>query len=136
VHTAAALIKNAKPIPRRTNKFPRTTYTRKITPIGLRTSAKKKNLHQRTSQNPQRTHVTFESSDSDSQTSHSRQRANSFHQNRCRKSLHHYCTQRRTLRQQGIRPTMSNMSFSNQRGTKYTTNLEFLEKTKQQVSQS
>ncbi len=42
VHTAAALIKNAKPIPIRTNKFPRTTYTRKITSIRLRSSAKRK----------------------------------------------------------------------------------------------
>jgi hypothetical protein len=131
VHTAAALIKNAKSIPIRTNKFPRTIYTPKITPIGLRSSAKRKKPPQRTSQNPQHTHATFESSDS--QNSHSRQRTKSFHQNRCSKPLHHYCTQHRTLRQQGSRPSMS---FSKQWEKKYTTILAFLEKTKQQVSQS
>jgi hypothetical protein len=59
---------------------------------------------QQTLQNPQHTQATFESTDS--QTSHSRQRAKSFHQNRCRKALHHYYIQRKILRQEGIRPTM------------------------------
>lgn len=41
VHTAAALIKNAKPIPMRTNKLPRTTHTRKKISTGLRSSVRR-----------------------------------------------------------------------------------------------
>jgi hypothetical protein len=121
VHTAAALIKDAKPIPIRTNKFPRTTYTRRETSIEPRNPAKRKKTSVANFAKPttytrdlgkQRlTHLAFQTESKIIPSKPLPQTPYSLP----------YKT--------GIQPTMSNISFSEQWERKYTTLLAFLENT-------